>query len=449
MSRKLATTIKDSAIPGKYKRVLEAYAAFANNDGTNIFAAQEKIAGKASTSSRTVRRLTPTFIELGVLRFAQKHTCKVKGCNGGSAHYCGYNGKWTRAYEIDLTALKATAEALTKLNDAACSAKVRKRRAYETYLTPEARVQFVLNQSGTNCPKRQGAICPKAGGANCPTDSGIKETPALGALALGKQQTPPQSPLVVSEGVSELPSLATLATASASSSKSNQDSNPHEFGSSVPSEEKATPKPNPNTEEPEEGYDPAMEQFYCYDVFTDEGYLLSCIMPKPSRAAMTEGLPVCRQIMTHFADVESEFRRYAAQFVLKYNRAHRDHKYATKDDKKFYIRTPEQFLAALESKNSTLMTNYRTHDLDDVELCIKAGVEHYSTHIEYVKEQRVVKKREAARKKEEARLAKLCDICKKVPFGKMSMPGRRDTFNHIAAKMRPVCDDCYDDRYEY
>jgi hypothetical protein len=27
MSRKLATTIKDSAIPGKYKRVLEAYAA--------------------------------------------------------------------------------------------------------------------------------------------------------------------------------------------------------------------------------------------------------------------------------------------------------------------------------------------------------------------------------------------------------------------------------------
>ena len=58
MSRKLVTIIKDSKIPGKWKRVLEAYAAFANNDGTNIYASQEKVAQKAGSSSRTIRSLS-------------------------------------------------------------------------------------------------------------------------------------------------------------------------------------------------------------------------------------------------------------------------------------------------------------------------------------------------------------------------------------------------------
>jgi Helix-turn-helix domain len=56
MSRKLATTIKDSAIPGKYKRIAEAYAAFANNDGSNIYPSQEKLGEKAGTSPDTVQR---------------------------------------------------------------------------------------------------------------------------------------------------------------------------------------------------------------------------------------------------------------------------------------------------------------------------------------------------------------------------------------------------------
>ncbi len=47
MSRKLATQIKDSAIPGKWKRIAEAYAAFANNDGTNIYPSKEKLGKKA------------------------------------------------------------------------------------------------------------------------------------------------------------------------------------------------------------------------------------------------------------------------------------------------------------------------------------------------------------------------------------------------------------------
>ena len=59
MSRKLATTIKDSAIPGKYKRIAEAYAAFANNDGTNIRPSQKQLGNKAGVSEDTVQRNTP------------------------------------------------------------------------------------------------------------------------------------------------------------------------------------------------------------------------------------------------------------------------------------------------------------------------------------------------------------------------------------------------------
>ena len=63
MSRKLVTIIKDSKIPGKWKRVLEAYAAFANNDGTNIYASQGKVlrklvlaAGRSGVSPPTCQR---------------------------------------------------------------------------------------------------------------------------------------------------------------------------------------------------------------------------------------------------------------------------------------------------------------------------------------------------------------------------------------------------------
>jgi hypothetical protein len=61
MSRKLATKIKDSAIPGKWKRIAEAYAAFANNDGTNIYPSKEKLGNKAGCGPDTIYRQTPDF----------------------------------------------------------------------------------------------------------------------------------------------------------------------------------------------------------------------------------------------------------------------------------------------------------------------------------------------------------------------------------------------------
>ena len=182
MSRKLATIVKDSKIPGKYKRVLEAYAAFANNDGTNIYASQERIGGKASSSRRTIVRITPDLIASGVLRHGENHTCKVKGCNGGSKHYCGHNGKWTNVYEINL-----------------------------------GLVQNVPNLLETNCLKACESKCRKPRETICLTDSGIKGTPAPAAPTLGKQQDSSAVPAeIVSERASSPPAAAAVLTPSES-----------------------------------------------------------------------------------------------------------------------------------------------------------------------------------------------------------------------------------------
>ena len=126
MSRKLATTIKDSAIPGKYKRVLEAYAAFANNDGTNIRPSQRQLAGKAGTSPDTIQRNTPDLIASGILRQAASHTCKVAACNKGGTHFTGTWGRWTIVYNLDISLLQNAANYLTAICGKVNAAKCRK-----------------------------------------------------------------------------------------------------------------------------------------------------------------------------------------------------------------------------------------------------------------------------------------------------------------------------------
>ena len=106
MSMKLVTRIKDlKGIPGKYKRVLEAWAAFANHDGTNIFASKESVADKAGVSKWTVFRNTDDLVAIGALVEANIHTCKTEGCAKGEWHYAG-NGHYTRAYNISLAELQ-------------------------------------------------------------------------------------------------------------------------------------------------------------------------------------------------------------------------------------------------------------------------------------------------------------------------------------------------------
>jgi len=149
MSRKLATIIKDSKIPGKWKRVAEAYAAFANNDGTNIRPSQTQLGTKSGTSRWTCGRNTAELIESGILRRAKSHTCKVKECNKGATHFTGTWGRYTLVYEIDITLLQNA----------------------ERYL-------------GAKQQKVNGAKCRKVMGANCYTTLALPITPAPDALAL-------------------------------------------------------------------------------------------------------------------------------------------------------------------------------------------------------------------------------------------------------------------------
>lgn len=156
MSRKLATTVKDSAIPGKYKRIAEAYAAFANNDGSNIFAAQEKIGKKAGVSPDTIQRNTPDLIESGILKRGETHTCKIAACNKGSWHFSGVWGRSSKVYEIQIGNLQNAV----------------------SYLTAK-------------CGLVNAAKCRKVKAANCGTTQALKETqanPDSSALTSGNER---------------------------------------------------------------------------------------------------------------------------------------------------------------------------------------------------------------------------------------------------------------------
>jgi hypothetical protein len=107
MSRRLVSLVQDRKdIPRKYKSVLIAWAKFANNDGTNIFAAKDKVAEAAGCSRFTVYRHTEAMLASGVLVPAQSHTCRVEECKKGFTHYWGVYGQYTTAYNLDIRMLQ-------------------------------------------------------------------------------------------------------------------------------------------------------------------------------------------------------------------------------------------------------------------------------------------------------------------------------------------------------
>jgi hypothetical protein len=107
MSRKLVSLIQDNPrLSAKHKRTLEAYAARANNDGTNIFASKKKVGEKVSLSRSTIYHNTPDLIRAGILVQATSHSCKIDACNKGGTHYWGVQGKYTVVYNINLPALE-------------------------------------------------------------------------------------------------------------------------------------------------------------------------------------------------------------------------------------------------------------------------------------------------------------------------------------------------------
>lgn len=410
MSRKLATTIKDSAIPGKYKRVLEAYAAFANNDGTNIRPSQRQLGIKASVSPDTVQRNTPDLLASGILKPATEHTCKQPHCNKGATHYAGTQGKWTLVYNLDISCL-----------------------------------QNAVNHLAEICGKVNAAKCRKLKAANCGTTQALKETPALTSSPLGTNPLDSSALTSVSEKDNKFSTPPCLA------SPKKGKTTPTPQGLEFASEAKAN-QPQPQDPDNPHPVSEIEEQFWTEEIFTERGELMCSISPKPSVAVIEKGLPLCDRILEHFDTVQEGYKGLAADMVLKYNRAHRSHKYATKEDRKLLIRTPEQYLKALDSDNAALINDYLTHDFDNCELCVQAGVFGYRKLIaEIITEERKKEERKRAaeiQRAEEERKAKLCASCKKVPFGAMTYLGSRIPFTNEHAVLK-VCDACYDNKYEF
>jgi hypothetical protein len=106
MSRKLQSQIQViKNLPGRFKRILLAWASFANNDGTNIFPAKETVAERAGVSRWTVYDNTDILEAAGVIQRAGSHVCKTEHCNKGGTHWTRKHGHYTAVYKINVALL--------------------------------------------------------------------------------------------------------------------------------------------------------------------------------------------------------------------------------------------------------------------------------------------------------------------------------------------------------
>src|SRR5271170_2171714 len=119
MSRKLQAQIQDiKGLPGKFKRILLAWASFANNDGTNIFPAKETVAERAGVSRWTVYDNSGILEAADVLQRAGSHVCKTERCNKGGTHWTSRHGHYTAVYKINVALLGNPTLLLQKIAEA-------------------------------------------------------------------------------------------------------------------------------------------------------------------------------------------------------------------------------------------------------------------------------------------------------------------------------------------
>jgi hypothetical protein len=127
MSYKIRDRIaKLKGVPSKYKRVLDAWATFANKDGSNIHPSKEAVAERAGISRWTVYENTTDLIEVGVL------------VDTGKTHAYGA-GHYTTVYCINTAML----ESPTLLGEKLCS-KILHRQCSKTPKTNVAKPHATL-----------------------------------------------------------------------------------------------------------------------------------------------------------------------------------------------------------------------------------------------------------------------------------------------------------------
>jgi hypothetical protein len=353
MSKKLQAQIQDiKRLPGKHKRVLLSMASHARNDGTNIWASKDTIGDGAGVSRWTVYRNLEDLLDVGVVVEANSHTCRNPDCNG--AYHYMVNGHYTRAYNIDTAVLQNAIQLREKLRS--------------------------KMQHG------QRSKTPKTNVAKCDANQGVTPSVAIGektessALTSGKEVSEQGSPSA------EPPALASRET----------ESQPLAGSGSLAEQDQKQNQPQ------------TVQEFWENGGGNNSGYLLGIITPSLTDALVKEQLPLCDRISAFFDEehtvvygVPKKHTCLAAEMVLEWNRAHRAGKYATKQDKKLYIRTPKQFLKALESVNGALLNDYLTHEFEQCETCKLHGCGNYVNYVRELERQKV----EAAEKAERQRIA--------------------------------------------
>jgi hypothetical protein len=395
MSRKLVTIIQDiKGFPGKYKRVLQAWASFANNDGTNIFASKEAVAQRAGVSRWTVYQNTEALEAVDVMLRSRSHVCKTKDCNQGGTHFTSQHGQYTVVYRIDVALLENPTVLLQKLAD-------------PTVVKPR---KVTVGKS------RKGTV------AKLDTTQVLKETPA----PLGKDDSSALTSGSEKESKQASPSLPSVATApprTALASRENQ--NPDGPCGLVANQDQEQPQ--------------TVVGLYENLGYGQAGWLLLKIQPNLTDAAVAKHFPCAERILTFFGMVDENYQAMAAEMVLNWNRAHRSGKYASKDDKKLLIRTAAQYLRALESDNAFLLNDYDFHEFEQCEVCKERGYTHYR---QFIKElvQKELDRAEQGRQEEIRKT--MCAFCKQKPFGQMTIQDAQMRLNH------KLCDDCYDEEYE-
>jgi hypothetical protein len=119
MSRKLQSQIQDiKGVPGRFKRILLAWASFANNDGTNIFPSKETVGDRAGVSRWTVYENTDILEAADVLQRAGSHVCRNDRCNKGGTHWTSQHGQYTVVYKINVAMLGNPTVLLQKIKEA-------------------------------------------------------------------------------------------------------------------------------------------------------------------------------------------------------------------------------------------------------------------------------------------------------------------------------------------
>jgi hypothetical protein len=119
MSRKLQSRIQDiKGLPGRFKRILLAWASFANNDGTNIFPSKETVGDRAGVSRWAVYENTDILEAADVLQRAGSHVCRYDRCNKGGTHWTRLHGQYTAVYKINVALLGNPTVLLQKIKEA-------------------------------------------------------------------------------------------------------------------------------------------------------------------------------------------------------------------------------------------------------------------------------------------------------------------------------------------